>query len=252
MKKNKINYNNTLVQDMLYHGNFSALILFYILKITHENSVIYNTDLKLLFEKYKAMDILPRSFSFDRFEKTMNLLFDLKYITINKDNHISVYSVNKDYSYYRSKMIYGVINWNNIKVLLIKEALKHTKFQQTKAISFRDDLTTRKKRACLWLKTSKSKKKRYGQMSESYSRNILFTYKSISDKYGISTTEVHSIIKYLKDNNHIVTKVLKIRHGKAICKLDFIRDIVDFKSYSYIDKYNVLVSVLGTEIVAIN
>jgi hypothetical protein len=252
MLKNKIKYNNNIADDILNHGNFSALILFYILKVTHENSVIYNSDLKVLFQKYKVVKILPKSFSFDRFEKTMFLLFKLKYLTVTKNNHISIYSLNNDIGYYRSKITYNDVNWNTMKALLVKEGLKHTKYKQEQAISFRDDIATRKKKAYIWLKTSKKKKKSYDQMSESYSKKILFTYKSISIKYGISITEVHNIIEFLKSKNHIETKVLKIRHGKVICKLDFIKDIVDFKSYSYIDKYNVLVSIVGTSIININ
>lgn len=252
MSKNKIKYNRIIADDILHHGNFSALILFYILKITHVNSIIYNSDFKLLFNKYKDAKILPRSFSFDRFEKTMSLLFELNYLTYTKNNHISIVSINKDFDYYKSKITYDDINWNIIKSLLVKEGLKYTKYQQEKAMSFRNDMATRRKKAYVWLKASKKKRNLFNQMSESYSKKILFTYKSISKKYGLSTTEICSIIKFLKLHKHIEIKVLKIKHNNVYCKLDFIKDIVDNKSYSYIDKNNILVSIIGTSIININ
>lgn len=229
---------------------FPAFVLFYLLKSIYTNSVIYSTDPMLLFSSLKRGKRLPLNFKYQEFKRLFDYLYEKEYITTNKDNHLVLKKIGSDKGFYKASISYrkGDIKWKELKALLVKEFILHNIYQQDKAITYRNDLTTRLNKTYKPSSVRKIREK-VGGLGESYSPYKVFSYRGISKKLGLSISEVHRLVMLLIRGGKLKVRTVKSKLEKTFCNFNSVKDLVG-DGYRYVDHEGYLIKVLGTEIVS--
>lgn len=253
MRTGVITYNLYYAKKFVADDMFLAFVLLYLLKALHSNSIIYSTDPLALFSRLKREKRLPVNFKYTEFEKLFDYLYKNGYIYTEENNHLALKKIGTERGYYKSKFSYikNNIRWKGMKALLVKEFILHSIYQQDKAITYRNDLTTRKNKARKPSSVRKIGEKLEG-VGESYSTYKVFSYRGISSKLGLSISEVHRLVELLIKGGKLIVRTIKTRLEKSFCKLDVISDLTGSgygSGYFYMHK-GYLVKVLGTEVVS--
>ena len=254
-------FNRKIFEDILTNGNLDAAALFYLLKITHSNSIIYSTDIKQLFFRLKSVGLIARNFKQSRFLELFNYLLKYGYISYTKENHFRLAGLHQERSCYKSSIGYKKdrITFKIVKALLVKEELKSSVSRQQKAVEIRKGLATHSKKAYALLKKSIKKARANGTTckleGESYTDYFSFTYRNVAKKLGLTLSNLHNLIAFLERYKGIKTKTIKVVARTPLkCNVkfipDFIADLTKNKSYFYVNRHNQVISVLGTAILS--
>lgn len=248
----KIAFNLNHKKDLYKAGGIDAVTMYYLFKIIFQNSIIYDTSVKLLYQRLKIAKIISRNFKYKRFVDTFNTLLKQGYIKFDQKNqHYILKSVHESKGFYRSQISYTKHNttWNDVVEAIIKEELKYTEFRQEKSIKLRSKMTAPKKAYKLFKRLyKKGMLDKYS--GESFAKGIIFTYRTMTSKVGLSIKTVHKHIRSLADKKDISIETIKEVGEILPCKLDFVRDTI--KCYSYIDNKNRLVKVIGSRLLNID
>ena len=251
MQQGRITYNLNHSKLLFKLGGIDSVAMYYLFKTNFSNSIIYNPSVKLLYHSLKATKIISRSFKYKRFTDTFNVLLKNDFIEFDQiNNHYVIRSINENKGFYKSNISYTKrsITWNDIVEALIKEELKYTKFRQEKAINLRDKIAKAKKAYKLWRRLYK-KGLLSGKNGESFTEGILFTYRGIADKVGLSIRTVFNHTRSLVAKGEIRIITVKEVGDILPCSLDYIKDTIN--CYCYIDNHNRLVKVLGSRILEV-
>ena len=250
--RSKITYNLNHTRRLFEIGGIDAATMYYLFKTIFSNSIIYDTSIKNLYHRLKTAKIISRNFKYKRFADIFEALQDNDFIKFDeKNNHFILCSIHENKGFYKSKILYtkGVVVWNDIVECLIKEELKYTKFKQEKGIKLRSKITAPKKAYKLFKRLyKKGLLDKYS--GESFAKGIVFTYRTMTSKVGLSIKTVHKHIRSLADKKDISIKTIKEVGDILPCKLDFVRDTI--KCYCYIDNKNRLVKVIGSQLLDID
>lgn len=252
MHKNVITYNLFHAKDLYSQGGVDAVAMYYLFKILFPNSIIYNPSEKELYHRLKQAKIISQNFKYKRFTEALDCLIKNEYIKLDeKTNHFVLKNIHTGKKFYKSKILYtkSTVTWNCVVEAVVKEELKYTKFRQEKAIDLRDKVTKSKKSYKLFKKLYKNGlyKKYYG---ESFAEGVLFTYRGIAAKTGLSVRTIHKHIKNLVNQSQVKIITVKEVGDTLPCSLDYIKDSIP--CYCYVDRYNRLVKVIGSRLLDIS
>lgn len=257
MRESVIRYNRKMAEFFLLHKQFDALTLYYLLKITHTNSIIYKLEGFDLYDRLKAEKKLPLNFSRERFKSALIFLAKHGYIYNDKINvnHVGIVKVTKNIGYYKSKIRFNKnkINFNIIQRLLLKEELLYTKKKQEQAMAFREKVATNKNKALgsVKCKRKKSDEDTLNNLGECYLNQVSFTYRKIAKVYGVSLGMVNNCIDWIRNNSKLqIQKITECKH-RVFKKEDFADAKNKFypNTFVYLTKANNIVAVFGSSII---
>ena len=259
--RSNIFYQSKLSEQLIKLGSFDALTMFYLLKTTHSNSIIYNYDNQKLFERLKATGLIPRNFKYSRFVDIFNTLEKHSYFSYTNEGHLKLLGLHKEKCYYTSKITYKKhkITFKIMKALLIKEQLKRSANKQQYAVKLKHDMTTHSKKAYARFKRQVKHSKKNGSFKpegESYTCFYTYTYRAVAKNNGLSLSNTYNLISFLKKNKGLKTQTItETKHLNPLgCNQDLVKDIIkdklNIKSYFYFGNKGQIVCVLGTAILS--
>ena len=260
MNKGRLTYNLNFKKDLLDDKkDLDALSLYYCMKALFVNSVIYTKDKKQIFQNLKALKVLNRKYTYDKFLNKFNLLINSGYI-IEEKRFFKLKKIKHDRGYYKDVIIYDKnnITLNNFKTLFLLAETKYSAHRQRKAMSLREKTTLNTKESFKdVVKTIRLQKKhriRLQEMGGSFSSKISFTYRNIAKKMGISLSETWVMMQELKKQKLIVVETIKENVGRfeggdfEDAKIVFQNQ---YKCYCYLNRKGDIIAVKGSEIISI-
>lgn len=251
MQRSGLVWNLNLEKEVLKDNKFDALVLFYLLKAIHTNSIIYSTDTNLLFRRLKTTKIIPRTFTENYFNSLIDYLYKKQLIFIDAYGHLVLKKVRTERGWYKSVIRFNKdrIKWVGMKSLLTKEHILHNKYRQEKVIQYRKDLTTNLKKEQKPIRRVRISEK-ISRTGASYSNSIVFSFRGLSKELGVSISEAHKLVVILCRFNHLKIRTVKETLHKVGCDLDIIENLISERGYLYVNKNGYLVRVLGSEILS--
>lgn len=253
MRDSAITYNHNLAKQCLDADNFDALTLYYLIKITHTNSVIYDVNVPQLLKRLKKAKLISRNFNKSRFLKATNFLLKENLASI-RDGNFALVSLHNNKGYYKSKIKYNKvnINFNIIQYLLVKEGLLHSKHRQEKPMAFRKKMATDNIKTLKQLKFTRNKKNKdkLELLGECRLEEASFTYRKFAEKYGVSIKWLSTCVKWINENKELkIRKITECKH-KVSTSVDFdsVKDLFYPNCYAYLTNQGNVIAVLGSSI----
>ena len=246
-RNRKIFFNNNLFEDMIFHEDFNAFAFYYLLKFLFANSKVYNFKINTTFLYLKQLGILPKNFSQSKLKNIIDTLTEYGLAFKNKDNTLLLKSVHSEKGKYISYIsANNNISFIKLKELLVLEYLKKQNFSQNKAIEFRNKLTNRPTKH----KLNSRQKENLELLGESYSNEILITYRTIAADLNLSYSQIYIAIQNLIKNKLCTFETIVINHNLRVSgniPQSELKSIFNLNMYSYINSEGWLMSVQGSE-----
>jgi hypothetical protein len=254
-KGRRITYNPIMAEFFRIQGCQDAFVLFYLIKMTHSNSVIFTSEPMDLFYKLKSIKALPLNFSKERFKKALYSLYFYGYLKKDENGNLCLRSVKYNIGYYRPKIKYNRtnINFNIVQRLLLVQILTESKRKQEWTMTARANATTDLKAGMVRMyPRRKPKKDIQKSFGECRFEGVSFSYRKIAKLLGVSLASVHGMVKWIEKNTTFkFEKATECKHKvRANQTFSEAKKIFYPNTYCFMNKSRFLVAILGTSIIS--